>query len=274
MGALFGALSSLSVGMSEMFGRRGAKATGVLAVSVVSQGVAAMTAFTMLLWLPSRPDWEDLVRGAISGVGFGIGMVAYLGGLMRSSATMIAPMVATMTVVLPFGVAVAGGAETTGLALLGVGVARMGLLFITAGGRAGSGTRAGLLWGAASGLGYGVALAVLIGTSSASGSWPAVVQRVVACLLSAVVAVVVRSPVVPRGAVRWTALWSGVFGGVASVLYLLGIQADVLSAAVTGAMFPAVSVAIGRLVFGDSVRPVQARGLGFVLVGVAGVVVG
>ena len=42
----------------------------------------------------------------------------------------------------------------------------------------------------------------------------------------------------------------------------------------TGAMFPAVSVAIGRLVFGDSVRPVQALGLGFVLAGVAGVVVG
>ena len=140
MGALFGALSSLSVGMSEMFGRRGAKATGVLAVSVVSQGVAAMTAFTMLLWLPSRPDWEDLVRGAISGVGFGIGMVAYLGGLMRSSATMIAPMVATMTVVLPFGVAVVGGAETTGLALLGVGVALVGLLFITAGGQIGNHT--------------------------------------------------------------------------------------------------------------------------------------
>ena len=187
---------------------------------------------------------------------------------------MIAPMVATITVVLPFGVAVAGGAETTRLAVFGVGVALVGLLFITAGGRPGTGTRAGLLWGAASGLGYGVGLAVLIGTSSASGSWPAVVQRVVACLLTVMVAVVVHSPVVPRGAVKWTALWSGVFGGVASVLYLLGIQADVLPATVTGAMFPVVSVAIGRLVFGDSVRPVQALGLGFVLVGVAGVVVG
>ena len=67
----------------------------------------------------------------------------------------------------------------------------------------------------------------------------------VACLLTVVAAMVVRSPVMPRGAVRWTALWSGVFGGIASVLYLLGIQADVLPAAVTGAMFPAVSVALG-----------------------------
>ena len=274
MGALFGALSSLSVGVSEMFGRRGAKVTGVLAVCVVSQGVAAVAAFAMLLWLPSQPTWPDLGRGAVSGVGFGIGMVAYLGGLMRSSATVIAPMVATMTVVIPFGVAVAGGAEMTGVAALGVGVALVGLLFITAGGRVGSGALAGLLWGATSGFGYGVGLAALIGTSSAGGSWPAVVQRLVACLLTAVAALVVHSPVVPRGAVRWTALWSGVFGGVASVLYLLGIQADVLPAAVTGAMFPAISVAIGRLVFGDNVRPVQLLGLGLVLAGVAGVVAG
>ncbi len=274
MGALFGALSSLSVGVSEMFGRRGAKVTGVLAVCVVSQGVAAVAAFAMLLWLPSQPTWPDLGRGAVSGAGFGIGMVAYLGGLMRSSATVIAPLVATMTVVIPFGAAVAGGAEMTGLAALGVGVALVGLLFITAGGRVGSRTLAGLLWGVTSGFGYGVGLAALIGTSSAGGSWPAVVQRLVACLLTVVAALVVHSPVVPRGAVRWTALWSGVFGGLASVLYLLGIQADVLPAAVTGAMFPAISVAIGRLVFGDSVRSVQLLGLGLVLAGVAGVVAG
>ncbi len=274
MGALFGVLSSLSVGVSEMFGRRGAKVTGVLAVCVVSQGVAAVAAFAMLLWLPSQPTWPDLGRGAVSGAGFGIGMVAYLGGLMRSSATVIAPLVATMTVVIPFGAAVAGGAEMTGLAALGVGVALVGLLFITAGGRVGSRTLAGLLWGVTSGFGYGVGLAALIGTSSAGGSWPAVVQRLVACLLTVVAALVVHSPVVPRGAVRWTALWSGVFGGLASVLYLLGIQADVLPAAVTGAMFPAISVAIGRLVFGDSVRSVQLLGLGLVLAGVAGVVAG
>ena len=115
---------------------------------------------------------------------------------------------------------------------------------------------------------------MLIGTSPSGGPWPAVAQRVVACLLTVVAAMVVRSPVMPRGAVRWTALWSGVFGGIASVLYLLGIQVDVLPAAVTGAMFPAVSVALGRLVFGDSVRPVQVLGLGLVLAGVAGVVAG
>jgi multidrug transporter EmrE-like cation transporter len=39
-------------------------------------------------------------------------------------------------------------------------------------------------------------------------------------------------------------------------------------------MFPAVSVALGRIVFGDVVRPPQLVGLGLVLAGVAGVVGG
>ena len=80
-------------------------------------------------------------------------------------------------------------------------------------------------------------------------------------------------PFPPKGD-RRPPLLSGAFGGLASTLYVLGVQADALPAAVTGAMFPAVSVALGRIVFGDVVRPAQLLGLGFVLVGVAGVVGG
>ena len=42
----------------------------------------------------------------------------------------------------------------------------------------------------------------------------------------------------------------------------------------TGAMFPAISVVVGRFVFGDTVRPPQVAGLCLVLAGVTGVVVG
>ena len=132
----------------------------------------------------------------------------------------------------------------------------------------------GLFWGATSGLGYGIGLAVLIDTSASSGSWPAVTQRVVACILTAASATGRRSPVMPPRGARWPPLFSGIFGGVASTLYILGVQADALPAAVTGAMFPAISVALGRLVFGDAVRPPQVMGLGLVLVGVTGVVAG
>jgi len=274
MGALLGALSAMSVGFSEMYGRKGSLAAGVLAVGVVSQGVAAATALVLALSLSGEFLWPDLARGALSGVGFGVGMVTYLGGVIRSSSTVVSPLVATMTVVLPFSVAVSGGEEASVLAFAGVGVAILGLVFVTVGGRATVGVRQGFLWGMTSGLGYGLGLSVLIDTSSASGPWPAVTQRLVACLLTVVLAFGLRQSVLPSKGVRWTPLLSGTFGGVASALYVLGVQTDALPAAVTGAMFPAVSVAVGRVVFGDIVRPPQLLGLGLVLAGVSGVVVG
>ena len=62
MGALLGALSSISVGGSEMFGRQGSRTAGVLAVGVVSQGLAAVTALVLVLVLPSELSWPDLGR--------------------------------------------------------------------------------------------------------------------------------------------------------------------------------------------------------------------
>ncbi|MEE3353091.1 MAG: DMT family transporter [Actinomycetota bacterium] len=274
MGALLGALSAMSVGGSEMFGRKGSLVVGVLAVGAVSQGMAAMTALVLAVLLSGEVLGPDLARGALSGVGFGVGMVTYLGGVLRSSSTVVSPLVATLTVVIPFSVAISGGEEASILAVAGVGVAIVGLVIITLGGRATAGIRQGIVWGLTSGLGYGCGLAVLIDTSSASGPWPAVTQRLVAFLLTLLLAVGSRSRPFPPKGNRWPPLLSGAFGGLASALYVLGVQADALPAAVTGAMFPAVSVALGRIVFGDVVRPPQLLGLGFVLAGVAGVVGG
>ena len=105
MGALLGALSSLCVGGSEFFGRRSSLVTGVLAVAVVAQGVACLASLATVAVVPSAFDPGDLLLGAASGVGVGFGMVLYLGGVLRSSATVVAPLVAVLTVVIPVGYA-------------------------------------------------------------------------------------------------------------------------------------------------------------------------
>ena len=66
MGALLGALSAMSVGGSEAFGRKGSLVVGVLAVGVVSQGMAAMTALVLAVLLSGEVLGPDLVRGALS----------------------------------------------------------------------------------------------------------------------------------------------------------------------------------------------------------------
>lgn len=274
MGALLGALSSLCVGGSEFFGRRSSQVTGVLAVAIVAQGVACLSALATVAVLPSAFDVGDLAIGAASGIGIGFGMVLYLGGLLRSTATIVAPLVAVLTVVIPVGYASIVDDTPSALVVGGVAVAVLGLVFITTGVRAVGRVRPGLLWGTGAGMAYGFGLSILMETDGASGSWPAAAQRLVACGIAVALALSGRKALRPRsGTGRWAVL-SGMLGAGASITFILAVQADPLPAAVTGAMFPAVSVALGRVVFGDEVRRSQVFGLLLTLVGVGGVVAG
>ena len=56
------------------------------------------------------------------------------------------------------------------------------------------------------------------------------------------------------------------------MFYPLGVQADPTPAVVTASMFPAVTVAVGRAFYGDTVSRKQLLGLFVVLIGVGTVV--
>lgn len=271
MGAFFGALSAVSIGLTDLFGRHVVNRRGPLLAAMIIQAVATVASASSLLVISSRFDRGDVVIGAVSGVGLGIGLACYLGGLVHSSAAVVSPVVATMSAIIPFSYAVARGSSASPWAVIGAGVAIAGLLLITAGGGPVRDVTVGLRWALVSGLGYGFGLSAVIETSSASGAWPAVSQRAVAFTLMAVL--VVRSHgVVPIVGVRAFGIAAGVFAAASTVFYLIGVQADATPAVVTASMFPAATVTIGALVFGDRVGRVQVIGVGVVLVGVAAVV--
>ncbi|MEJ7799350.1 MAG: hypothetical protein WKF60_02450 [Ilumatobacter sp.] len=271
MGAFFGALSAVSIGLTDLFGRHVVNRRGSLVAAMIIQAVATVASVSALLVIASRFDIGDVVIGAVSGVGLGIGLACYLGGLVRSSSAVVSPVVATMSSVIPFGYAVARGSSASPWALVGAAVAIGGLLMITAGGGPVRDVETGLRWALASGLGYGFGLSVAIEASAASGAWPAVAQRAVAFVLMA--GLVVRSHGgVPIVGVRTFGAAAGIFAAASTVFYLLGVQADATPAVVTASMFPAATVTIGALVFGDRVNRTQVIGVSVVLAGVAAVV--
>jgi len=176
-----------------------------------------------------------------------------------------------LSAVIPFGYAVARGAPSTAWAVTGAVIAVAGLVLVTAGGEPMANVGAGVRWSVASGLGYGFGLSVVIEASEASGAWPAVGQRAAAMLL--MVFVVFRSQGrVHMIGVRMLGVAAGTVAALSTVFYLLGVQADPTPAVITASMFPAVTVAVGRIVFGDAVSRLQLLGLGVVLVGVTAVV--
>lgn len=272
MGALFGALTALCIGVSDLFARRSVAARGAVATAMAMQAVATVASAVMLLVISSRFDTGDVLIGAVSGLGLGTGLACYLGGLSRSTSTVVAPIVATLSAVIPLVYAIARGASASAWSIGGAVIALAGLMLITVGGGRVAHVAAGVRWAIVSGLGYGIGLSVVIEVSEASGAWPALSQRAAATVLMVTVAVRSTGSIPSLGGVYAVVLLAGTFAALSTVFYLVGVQADTTPAVVMASMFPAVTVAVGRAFFGDTVTRSQLFGLLVVLVGVSVVV--
>lgn len=271
MGLLFGALTSLAIGGADLFGRRVSNVSGPVVALVAMQFVALLTSLAIVAAVPAEYIAADIAIGLLSGVGLGVGAWAYLIGLEKSTSAVVAPLVATMSAVVPYGYAMFRGAAADPVAVAAAAVALGGLVAVTFGAGRTAEIARGVRWGAGSGLGFGLGLAVIIEADEASGAWPSVGQRVSA--LAVMLAVAVRLRIDPRPAqgLRVTAVAAGVMAGLSTVFFLIGVQADAPSAVVTASLFPAVTVVVGRFVYGDSVLPRQVAGIAVVIVGVIGV---
>lgn len=274
MGALLGSLAAITIGFSDILGRRVSDATSPVTAAGVMQLFAGLSSLAAVAFISSELLWGDVVRGAVSGIGMGVGLSCYYGGVERSSSAVVAPLVATLSAVIPYGYTLVTGTSPTTVALVGALVSLAGLLAITLGGTVVGRVHDGLRWGLASGLGYGMGLTVVIDTSSDSGVWPSVSQRVVALALLGGVAVALGAPRSPPPGLRVLTAAAGAVAGLTTVFYIAGVQIDAQPAVVTASMFPAASVLGGWAVYGDEVTRQQVWGIGLVLAGITGVVVG
>jgi len=260
--------------MSDLFGRRIVHVSGPVTAAFGMQIIGLITALVSVILFASEWSNVDMALGALSGFGFASGLSCYFGGLKRSSSTVVAPTVATLAAVIPFIYTIARGSEISTFAVLGAGIAFVGLGIIAAGTGDAVGLRSGLLWGLMSGCSYGFGVSVMVDVSDAAGVWPAVSQRAVAAVALGAVAIATRVELLPRVGQRLTGVAAGAFAGLSSVFALIGLTVDAPSTVVTQSMFPVASVVVGFAFFGDAVARRQVVGIALVLLGVGAVVVG
>ena len=272
MGALFGLLTSMSIGTSDLFGRRVVMRCHVLSAMIMFQGSAAVIAFAMVLFVPGAFTADDFVRGLISGVGLGTGLACYYTSLDRAGSAVAAPIVATLSAVIPFAYTALRGHDPPLIAVIGAAVAFGGLGLVTAGGTRGASIATGAAWALVSGIGYGVGLSVLVDLSQASGAWPGFGQRLSSvAAMAALVAFRRLPPLPPPGVMGWAVL-TGVASAGATIFYIVGIWFDPPATVVGASMFPVMSVIVGRIAFGDSFNVRQAIGIVAAVIGVTAVV--
>lgn len=273
MGAVFGLATALCIGVTDVFARRVIAASNPGTTATVLQILGAATAVVVAVAVGGELVPTDLALGSASGVGLAVGLGCYYRGISASSATVVAPVVGTMSATLPFLYAVATGQGLAVAGLVGAAIALAGLVVINADIATVPEVGPGVRWAVVSGIGYAVALTLVIEISDDSGAWPVVPQRLVAFAALSVMATALGVPILPPRATLRPSLLAGAFVGASTIFYLFGVRIDAPRAVVTSSVFPAFAVLTGWMAFGDPLGRRHALGLVVVVVGV-GLVVG
>ncbi|MDE0135733.1 MAG: EamA family transporter [Acidimicrobiaceae bacterium] len=272
MGALFGLLTSLSIGTSDLFGRRVVTRCHVLSAMIVFQGAAALVSLALLPIIGGSFAGGDFGRGLASGLGLGAGLALYYTSLDRAGSAIAAPIVATLSAVIPFAYTALRGHDPPLVGIIGAAVAFGGLGLVTAGGTRGAHVVAGTVWATLSGLGYGVGLSVLVDLSESSGAWPGLGQRLASVTLMAAVVAIRGLPALPPPDVFGFALLTGLASAAATIFYIVGIWFDPPATVVGASMFPVMSVMVGRFAYQDALNARQGIGIVAAVAGVTAVV--
>lgn len=272
MGALLGLIAALAISATEFFSRRVSDEIGPLASAAAASLAAAVCVVPVAVLLEGDPTGQDMLLGTASGVGFGIGIAAYLQGVRVSSSAVIGPTVAALATLIPFIYAAMVEEVPPVLAWIGAATVVVGLLFVTIGGDVASNVRGGLPIGIVSGLGYGIGTAFLVDVTDDAGTWPVAGQRGMAFVTIIVFALIRRRPLLPPLRFTPQSTAAGAFGALSTGLVLAGFTFNAPATSVTASLFPATSVAAGRLFFGDAVNRAQVIGLVIVIAGTIAIV--
>jgi drug/metabolite transporter (DMT)-like permease len=272
---LLGALASLFIGISDTFGRSGAKRAN--SFSVVTMSMAVGIPITAIVSIAVGGDLigRDLLFGAISGLLIATGLGVNYRGMAETSAAIVSPISAVLAALFPLLWDVVGGARPSALAWTGCVVALVALGFTTFNPNLGGRVAAGVAFGLFSGVLFGAGVTFLGETMEDSGSWPIVAQRTFGMLAVAALTRSQGAPLVMPSAVRHHGLFAGLAGGIGMVCLIIGTQTgDLGEVAVAGSMFPAVVAVLSAIFDDDELRWWQGIGIAGAILGTALIALG
>ncbi len=128
----------------------------------------------------------------------------------------------------------------------------------------------GLLFGLGAGAGFGGLLVGLSRIGDGAGIWPLTATRLMGALVVGGIALSTRQALHPLRR-SWPAIIpAGALGVVGNTLFIFASQAGPLAvAAVVGSLFPAITVALAKVVLREALTAIRTAGLAAAVVAVS-----
>lgn len=263
MGVGLALASALCFGLSDFAAGLAARRLHSAVVVLIGQlfGVVLITLLALFVADPGVTA-AALGWGALSGIGTGLGAAFLFQAMKIGRFSLVVPLsdVAGVAIPLVIGVALLHD-RLHWWAWLGFAIAVPAIWLMTSRPGPRSGTTAGSGWALLSGAAFALQYVALARADAAAGLWPLALNRLVAVLTVAPIAVRPRRLRMDRRTAL-LAIASGVLGTSAIAAFLFATREQALSVAVVlTSLYPAVTVLLGLTVLHERLSLRQAAGL-------------
>ncbi len=259
----FGLFAAASWGAGDFNGGLATRQANVLNVIFVSQLIGIILLFAAaIVTAEIVPPLPDLVWGAAAGVSGMIGLSGLYRALAIGRAGIVAPISASVSAVLPvlfslFTLGLPGLAQVIGFVLAFVSIILVSYSSSTEATQAN-----GISLAFLAGIGFGISFICLGQIQSEAVFWPWVAARITSLTMMLIFWRFRRGDgpliVLPS----WPIILAGVLDAAGNVFFLLATQSGRLDiAAVVGAMYPAVTILLARLVLKEYLSRIQSAGI-------------
>jgi drug/metabolite transporter (DMT)-like permease len=261
---------------------RRASALAVLAVTAPAGCAVVVTAgLAMGGWSamgPAGAGWA-----AAAGACGSLGLIAFYAGFAAAPMSVVAPVSALISTVLPVGVAVAEGERPGPGVAVGAIVCIAAVVLVSLGQAQPDGVRAGaphpglrgLLYAVPAGVAFGLFFLFMKNAGTSGVIWPVAAARLAGAVVAVACCVVTGTRPLGWGGGHQTrpvfgiALASGAMDAAANVCYVLATRAGMFGLAVViTSLYPGTTVLLARVVLGERMRWLQRAGLVLAAVGV------
>jgi len=284
---MFALVAAVLYGSADFLGGAATRQSRALSVAVISVPAGGLVMLAAAVVAGGPAPTAGLGWAVAAGAFGAVGLIVFYAGLATGPMSVVAPVSALVSTVLPVGVAVASGEHLSGLVYAGAGVCLVAIVLVSLERGRPSRPPVKVTGGsylsrhpALRGFGYGIAAGAMFGlffvslrnAGSSGVFWPVATARLANCAVVVAVAVLAGARPVGREAgarVLVAAVASGVLDASANLCYLLATRAGLLGiAAVLTSLYPGITVLLARVVLGERMHAVQRAGLLLAAVGV------
>jgi len=286
MALIAAVLSALTFGVSDFLGGLSAKRLSAATTGVIAELSGLVVVFIASVIVGGSPSTADWIWGIVAGVSGGVGLVAFYWAMSKGKMSVVAPVAALMSAILPLLVGLLTGERPSAVAFSGTLLALLAIVLVSR--EPGDPVdpleskpptdrrvqRRILIAAIGSGLAIGGYIVAVAQTSKASGFWPLVAGRFTATLVIGAVMIQLRpSSSDRRGSVL--ALGAGALDVCANMLFVIAARNGLLTlVGVIGAMYPASTVVLARVLLHERLARHQLIGLALAALAVTAIAVG